>query len=66
LITLSEVTAVAGEAGNFTVSVRQQPRYVDMDKCIACGLCAEKCPKRVYDRYNEGLIKRKAIYVPYS
>jgi heterodisulfide reductase subunit A len=66
LITLSEVTAVAGEAGNFTVSVRQQPRYVDMDKCIACGLCAEKCPKRVDDRYNEGLIKRKAIYVPYS
>ena len=37
-----------------------------MDKCIACGLCAEKCPKRVDDGYNENLIKRKAIYVPYS
>lgn len=44
----------------------QHPRYVDMEKCIACGLCAEKCPKRVDDHYNERLIKRKAIYVPYS
>ena len=37
-----------------------------MDKCIACGMCAEKCPKKVDDAYNEGLLKRKAIYVPYS
>ena len=63
---MSEVTAIAGEEGNFTVSVLQHPRYVDMDKCIACGLCAQKCPKRVDDHYNERLIKRKAIYVPYS
>jgi heterodisulfide reductase subunit A len=39
---------------------------VDVDKCIACGLCAEKCPKKVDDLYNEGIAKRKAIYVPYS
>ncbi len=37
-----------------------------MDKCIACGLCAEKCPKKVSDRYNADLIKRKAIYVEYD
>ena len=43
----------------------QHPRYVDMEKCIACGLCAEKCPKKVDDVYNEKLVKRKAIYVPY-
>ena len=29
-------------------------------------MCAEKCPKKVDDVYNEKLIKRKAIYVPYS
>ena len=39
---------------------------MDVDKCIACGLCAEKCPKKVDDLYNEKLVKRKAIYVPYS
>jgi len=36
-----------------------------MNKCIACGLCAEKCPKKVDDEYDEGLGKRKAIYVKY-
>jgi len=36
-----------------------------MDKCIACGACAEKCPKKVPSEYNAGLNKRKAIYVDY-
>jgi heterodisulfide reductase subunit A2 len=60
------VKDISGTEGNFTVNVVQHPRFVDMDKCIACGTCAEKCPKKVDDIYNEGLIKRKAIYVPYS
>jgi heterodisulfide reductase subunit A len=60
------VAAVSGKEGNFKIRVIQHPRYVDMSKCIACGQCAEKCPKKVVDTYNQGLIKRKAIYVPYS
>ncbi|CAB5117748.1 heterodisulfide reductase, subunit A/methylviologen reducing hydrogenase, subunit delta [Olavius algarvensis associated proteobacterium Delta 3] len=36
-----------------------------MEKCIACGTCYEKCPAKTADEYNEGLAKRKAIYVPY-
>jgi len=36
-----------------------------MDKCIACGACTEKCPKKVTDNFNAGLAKRKAIYVDY-
>ena len=47
------------------MEVLQQPRYIDMDKCIACGLCAEKCPKKVSDEYNAGLNVRKAAYVKY-
>ena len=39
---------------------------MDFDKCIGCGTCAEKCPKKVDDAYNEGLGKRKAAYVPYA
>ncbi len=65
MLTLSEVTGISGEEGDFTVDVTQHPRYVDLDKCIACGLCAEKCPKKVSDEYNGGLSKRKAIYVKY-
>ncbi len=66
LLTLSEILSVKGEKGNFDVEVLQSPRYVDLDKCIGCGTCAEKCPKKVTDDYNMGLNKRKAIYVPYA
>jgi heterodisulfide reductase subunit A len=66
LLTLSEVRQISGKEGYFKVTVVQHPRFVDLDKCIACGTCAEKCPKKVDDSYNEGLAKRKAIYVPYS
>jgi len=65
-MTLSEVTAVKGRAGDFTVEVLKHPRYVDLDKCIACGACSAKCPKKVDDEHNQGLDKRKAIYVKYS
>ena len=37
-----------------------------MDKCIACGSCAEKCPKKVDDAFNMGLGKRKAAYILYG
>ncbi len=37
-----------------------------MEKCIACGTCAEKCPKKVDDAFNRNLIKRKAAYVEYA
>ncbi len=62
---MCEVQSVGGSAGNFTVELLQHPRFVDMDKCIACGACAEKCPKKVTDAFNAGLAKRKAIYVEY-
>ncbi len=64
-MTLSEVLSLEGEEGNFTATVKCAPRYVDMDKCIACGLCAEKCPAKTEDEFEEGLSKRKAIYLPY-
>jgi len=60
------VIGISGEAGNFEVEVLRHPRYVDMEKCIACGTCAEKCPKKVDDPYNENLVKRKAAYVDYA
>ena len=65
LHTLSTVQNIAGEAGDFTVSIRQEPRFVDMDKCIACGECTKKCPAKTPDIFDEGLAKRKAIYVSY-
>ncbi|MEA1968677.1 MAG: FAD-dependent oxidoreductase [Thermodesulfobacteriota bacterium] len=65
LKTLCEVNKIHGSAGNFDVELIVHPRYVDMDKCIACGACTEKCPKKVTDDFNAGLAKRKAVYVDY-
>ena len=65
LLTLSDVIGIKGEPGNFTVKILQRPRYIDIEKCLACGDCASKCPKSVPDEFNLGLGKRKAIYLQY-
>jgi heterodisulfide reductase subunit A len=62
----AKVVGLKGEPGNFAVKVRQAARYIDMAKCISCGLCAEKCPKKVPDEFNLGLAKRKAAYMTYA
>jgi heterodisulfide reductase subunit A len=59
ILTMSEVRDVQGTAGDFQVAVIKHPRYIDLGRCIACGLCAEECPKEVKD----GLGKRKAVYI---
>ena len=65
LLTLSELVSLDGEPGRFKAVVRQRPRYIDPAKCIACGLCAEKCPKKVSNDFNEGIGVRKAAYLSY-
>lgn len=63
----SEVEAVKGFVGNFTVSIRKKARYVKEDICTGCGLCTEKCPqKNVPNEFNLGLDTRRAIYIPFA
>lgn len=66
MLTLCEVRSVSGTQGRFTVTVRQHPRYVNIEKCIACGLCAQKCPRKTPDDFNKNLVLRKAVYIPYA
>lgn len=66
LVTNAEVAGVEGEAGNFTVKLLVKPRYVNIEKCVGCGVCAEKCPVKVPDEFNGGLSERKAIYTKYA
>ncbi len=65
LLTLTEVLEVSGFPGEFSVKLRRNPRYVDESKCIACGECAAKCPKKVPNEFDKGLSFRKAIYLLY-
>jgi heterodisulfide reductase subunit A len=67
LLTYSEVEKVEGYVGNFTVTVRKKARYVNEDLCTGCGVCQEKCPKKIVDEvFEAGLGYRKAIYTPFD
>ena len=66
LLTYSELEEVSGSVGNFKATIRKKARYVDYDKCTGCGICSEKCPRKVVDEdFEAGLGYRKAIYSPF-
>ena len=66
LLTYSELEEVSGSIGNFRVRIRRKARYVREDKCTGCGLCIEKCPRKVVDEvFEAGMGYRKAIYTPF-
>jgi heterodisulfide reductase subunit A len=63
----SEVVDVEGYIGNFEVTVRHKPRFVDAAKCTSCGKCAEACvlTGQVSDDFQMGMGQRAAIYRPF-
>jgi heterodisulfide reductase subunit A len=66
LLTWSEVEKVEGYIGNFTVTIRKRARDIDEELCTGCGVCWEKCPKKVVDDvFEAGMGNRKAVYVPF-
>jgi len=63
ILSLSEVTRVEGEAGDFRVEIEQSARYVT-DECTRCGECTAVCPVPLPNEYDSGMAIRKAIYTP--
>jgi quinone-modifying oxidoreductase subunit QmoA len=63
--TLAEVEDIKGEEGNFDVTVRLKPRYVN-DKCVGCDACAQACPSYRDNEFNFGMNKTKAAYLPFN
>ncbi len=64
ILTLSEVTSLTGDAGDYTATVKISPRYVN-EKCTACGACADAVESEFDDEYNYGLSKHKGAYLPH-
>jgi heterodisulfide reductase subunit A len=67
LLTYAEPVAVEGSAGHFKVKVRKKPRYIDIEKCTGCGICAENCrlKDRIDSEFDVSMGKRGAAYVPF-
>jgi heterodisulfide reductase subunit A-like polyferredoxin len=65
ILTHSEITKLTGEEGNFTARISKRPRYIDYEKCTACGLCAQVCPVVKESEFDEGIGERKAAYIPF-
>jgi heterodisulfide reductase subunit A len=66
LHTYSEIEEISGFVGQFRVKIRHKAAYVDHSRCTGCGLCQEKCPKKVPSEYNMKLGDRKAIYTAFA
>lgn len=70
VLTMAEVTQVAGEEGNYQVSITIKPRYIN-ENCTACGDCAKAVETTFDNDFNYGLGgteggKRKGAYLPYN
>jgi len=67
LMTFAEVIDIRGEVGNFHITIRKKPRYVDLRACTACGLCAEACVQRerIPNEFDMGIGMRSAVYIPF-
>ncbi len=65
IFTPAEVTEVVGFYGNFTATIRQSPRFISPELCIACAECIPPCPATSKNPFNFGLNQKKAVDFPF-
>lgn len=62
--TLAEVESITGGPGNYQVTVKVNPRYVN-DNCTACGKCEQACQAEIKNPVNYEMNTMKAAYLPH-
>lgn len=65
LLTMTEVSGISGDAGNYNVTLKVAPRYVN-ENCTACGACGEAVEAEFDDEHNHGMKKRKGAYLVHN
>ncbi len=63
--TMAEPIKITGEEGNYDVTVKISPRYIN-EKCTCCGKCVDVCETEIDNPFDFGLSKIKAIYLPHE
>jgi len=65
VMTMSEVERIEGQAGDFTVTIRGNPRYVN-EKCTACAKCSDAVKTEIPNPFDYGLSAVKAARLPHE
>jgi quinone-modifying oxidoreductase subunit QmoA len=65
VLTMAEVVGVTGKRGDYRVTARVRPRYVN-ERCTACGDCARVVAAEIPNPFNYGLDRMKAAYLPHA
>ncbi len=65
VFTMAEVESVDGNPGNYDVSLKVYPRYVN-EKCTGCGDCADACKREISNEFNFDMDKTKAAHLPFE
>jgi quinone-modifying oxidoreductase, subunit QmoA len=65
VLTMTEVGNVTGESGNYSVTLKTTPRYVN-ENCTACGECEKAVEAEFDSEYDYGMKKRKGAYLPFN
>ncbi|MCF8085391.1 MAG: FAD-dependent oxidoreductase [Desulfohalobiaceae bacterium] len=65
-MTYANLKNVEGEQGDFQVQVHQDPRYIDISKCTACGDCEGVCPVELPNEFDQGMSTRKATFKKFA
>ena len=63
--TLAEVEKVNGTPGDYDVSIKIKPRYVN-ENCTCCGACGEACQSEISSEFDFGMKKIKGAYLPFE
>ena len=65
VLTMTEVSAVSGESGNYSVTLKTSPRYVN-ENCTACGECEKAVETEFDSEYDYGMKQHKGAYLPFN
>ena len=63
--TSTEVEKITGTPGNYDVTLKETPRYVNSN-CTCCGKCSEACDVEIPNEFNLGMDSTKAAYLPHE
>ena len=65
VLTMTEVEKVSGTPGNYEVSLRINPRFVN-ENCTCCGECGAVAENKLPNEFDFGMSDNKSAYLPHT